>query len=121
LRLWRARANKEFDLQVFNDGDYVQAVADKEDSEIISKVLYPNDNNQAGKELRLKQQYFFVACAIKDIVRRHKRHHQTFESFADKVAIQLNDTHPTVAIPELMRVLIDEERVPWDKGWETSS
>jgi len=118
LRLWRARSSAEFDLAVFNDGDYVRAVEDKNASEVISKVLYPNDNNQAGRELRLKQQYFFVACAIADIVRRYKRKHASFDKFADKNAIQLNDTHPAIAIAELMRVLVDENRVPWDTAWE---
>lgn len=118
LRLWQAKASTEFDLAVFNDGDYVRAVEDKNASEVISKVLYPNDHNQAGKELRLKQEYFFVACAVADIVRRYKKTHRGFDAFPEKVAIQLNDTHPAVAVAELMRVLVDENRVPWDRAWE---
>jgi starch phosphorylase len=118
LRLWQARAGNEFDLQVFNDGDYVRAVEDKNSSEVISKVLYPNDSNQAGRDLRLKQEYFFVACAIADIVRRYKKTHKNFDDFAKKNAIQLNDTHPAIAIAELMRVLVDLEQVPWDRAWE---
>jgi glycogen phosphorylase len=118
LRLWQARAGNEFDLKVFNDGDYVRAVEDKNASEVISKVLYPNDQNQAGRDLRLKQEYFFVACAIADIVRRYKKTHKTFDDFAKKNAIQLNDTHPAIAVAELMRVLVDSERVPWERAWE---
>lgn len=118
LRLWQARAGNEFDLKVFNDGDYVRAVEDKNASEVISKVLYPNDQNQAGRDLRLKQEYFFVACAISDIVRRFKKTHKTFDDFAKKNAIQLNDTHPAIAVAELMRVLVDLERVPWEGAWE---
>jgi len=118
LRLWQARASEEFDFALFNDGDYEASVVEKNNSEVISKVLYPNDQNQAGKELRLKQEYFFVACSIADIVRRYLEVHSHFEAFPDKVAIQLNDTHPAIAIAELMRVLIDEKRVTWDKAWE---
>jgi starch phosphorylase len=118
LRLWQARASHEFDLRVFNDGDYVRAVEDKNASEVISKVLYPNDQNQAGRDLRLKQEYFFVACAIADIVRRYRKTHKSFDQFAEKNAIQLNDTHPAIAVSELMRVLVDVHRVPWDRAWE---
>jgi starch phosphorylase len=118
LRLWQARAGSEFDLKVFNDGDYVRAVEDKNASEVISKVLYPNDQNQAGRDLRLKQEYFFVACAIADIVRRYKKTHKNFDDFASKNAIQLNDTHPAIAVAELMRVLVDLEHVPWESAWE---
>lgn len=117
LRLWQARASAEFDFALFNDGDYERSVVEKNDSEVISKVLYPNDQNQAGKELRLKQEYFFVACSIADIMRRYLKTHTDFVSFPKKVAIQLNDTHPAIAIAELMRVLIDEKRVPWDEAW----
>jgi glycogen phosphorylase len=117
LRLWQARASAEFDFALFNDGDYERSVVEKNDSEVISKVLYPNDQNQAGKELRLKQEYFFVACSIADIMRRYLKAHTDFVSFPKKVAIQLNDTHPAIAIAELMRVLIDEKRVPWDEAW----
>src|SRR5438445_2659075 len=118
LRLWRARASAEFDLTVFNDGDYEKAVLDKNRSETISKVLYPSDVKMFGKELRLRQQYFFVACSLHDIVRRHLVAHNSFDNFADKVAVQLNDTHPAVAIPELMRIFIDEHQIPWEKAWD---
>ncbi|ATB28050.1 glycogen/starch/alpha-glucan phosphorylase [Melittangium boletus] len=116
LRLWQARASEEFDLKLFNAGDYERSVVEKNDSEVISKVLYPNDAFQAGKELRLKQQYFFVACSIADIVRRYLKTHSDFRDFPKKVAIQLNDTHPAIAVAELMRVLVDEKRLPWDEA-----
>ncbi len=121
LRLWQARASHEFDLQVFNDGDYERAVVDKNSSEVISKVLYPNDANQAGRDLRLKQEYFFVACAISDIVRRYRKAHSTFDAFARGNAIQLNDTHPAIAVAELMRVLVDLHGVQWDEAWEITT
>ena len=118
LRLWRARASEEFDLSLFNDGDYEKAVLDKNRSETISKVLYPSDVKMFGKELRLRQQYFFVACSLHDIVRRHLVAHKSLDDFADKVAVQLNDTHPAVAIPELMRIFVDEHQLPWEKAWD---
>ncbi|MEM2900546.1 MAG: glycogen/starch/alpha-glucan phosphorylase, partial [Thermoplasmata archaeon] len=121
LRLWSSASSNEFDLQIFNHGDYVKAVEDKNRSEMISKVLYPNDNVIEGKELRLKQQYFFVSASLQDILRRYKKTHKNFESFVDKTAIQLNDTHPTIAIPELMRLLIDEEGFGWDEAWKIVS
>jgi starch phosphorylase len=117
LRLWRARASEEFDLTDFNAGDYLKAVEDKNLSENISKVLYPNDVTVMGKELRLQQQYFFVACSLHDIVTRHLKTHDGFATFADKVAIQLNDTHPAIAVPELLRVLVDEHGLEWDRAW----
>jgi glycogen phosphorylase len=118
LRLWSARATKEFNFNVFNDGDYRRAVEEKSVTETISKVLYPNDQSLKGKELRLKQQYFFVCCSIHDIMRRFKQHHGThFDAFPDHAAIQLNDTHPAIAVAELMRVLIDQEMVAWDRAW----
>ena len=120
LRLWSARASTDFDLQVFNDGDYRRAVEEKALSESISKVLYPKDDTPEGRELRLKQQYFFVACAIADIIRRYKKRHRTFEAFADKVAIQLNDTHPAITVAELMRVLVDLEGLPWEEAWQVT-
>jgi glycogen phosphorylase len=120
LRLWRARASQDFDLQYFNQGDYEMAVLDKNRSETISKVLYPSDLKMFGKELRLRQQYFFVACSLHDIVRRHLVAHPTLENLSDKVAIQLNDTHPAVAIPELMRILVDEHALGWEKAWEVT-
>ncbi|HVO17925.1 MAG TPA: glycogen/starch/alpha-glucan phosphorylase, partial [Anaeromyxobacter sp.] len=118
LRLWRARASEEFDLGDFNRGDYLAAVEDKNVSENISKVLYPNDLTVMGKELRLQQQYFFVSCAIHDIVNRYQKIHEGFREFPDKVAIQMNDTHPAVAVAELMRVLVDEQGLEWDESWE---
>jgi glycogen phosphorylase len=117
LRLWAARATRDFDLQFFNEGDFRRAVEEKIDTENISKVLYPNDQSDEGKALRLKQQYFFVACSIADIVRRYKLRHRTFDAFPAKVAIQLNDTHPAIAVAELMRVLIDQEGLGWDEAW----
>jgi starch phosphorylase len=118
LRLWRARASQELDLADFNAGDYLSAVEDKDLSESISKVLYPNDLTVMGKELRLQQQYFFVACAIHDIINRHQKMHDGFREFPDKVAIQMNDTHPAVAVAELLRVLVDEQHLEWDEAWE---
>ena len=118
LRLWRARASSDFDLRYFNEGDYELAVLDKNRSETISKVLYPSDVKVFGKELRLRQQYFFVGCSLHDIIRRHLVAYLSLENFADKVAIQLNDTHPAVAIPELMRIFVDEHNLGWDKAWE---
>ncbi len=118
LRLWRARASEEFDLADFNAGDYLRAVEEKNLSENISKVLYPNDITVMGKELRLQQQYFFVACSIHDILTRHLKVHDGLDNLADKVAIQLNDTHPAIAIAELMHVLIDSHGMEWEKAWE---
>ncbi len=117
MRLWSALSSREFNLQEFNEGDYIGAVEAKVLSETISKVLYPKDESIAGKELRLKQQYFFVAASFKDIIRRFKRQQTNFARFPDAVAIQLNDTHPCIAIPELMRILIDEENLDWDEAW----
>jgi starch phosphorylase len=117
LRLWRARSPAEFDLADFNAGDYLAAVEDKNVSENISKVLYPNDLTVMGKELRLQQQYFFVACSLHDIVTRHLKVHPSFDDFPDKVAIQLNDTHPAIAIAELMRILLDDHGIEWAKAW----
>lgn len=118
LRLWAARATKDFDFQVFNDGDYRRAVETKSLSESISKVLYPNDNSQEGKELRLKQQYFFVCCSISDVLRRFKKAGKPLSALPDHAAIQLNDTHPAIAVAELMRVLLDAEHLGWDEAWD---
>jgi starch phosphorylase len=118
LRLWAARAGEDFDFHVFNAGDYTQAVADKTFSENISKVLYPNDHTPQGKELRLQQQYFFVSCSLQDIIRLYLRQHDTFDAFPDKVAIQLNDTHPAIGIAELMRLLLDEYQLEWSQAWD---
>ena len=118
LRLWRARATREFDFQLFDMGDYERAVEQKVFSENITKVLYPNDTTPQGKELRLRQQYFFVAASLRDIIRRFRFHNSDWASFPDKVAIQLNDTHPVIGIPELMRILVDEEGLEWDAAWD---
>ena len=121
LRLWQAKACKDFSFKDFNAGNYVAAVATKTGSESISKVLYPNDSYLEGKFLRLKQQYFFVSATLHDIIRKYKINHKTFDKFAEKNTIQLNDTHPVVAIPELMRILIDDEKLNWVKAWEITS
>ncbi len=119
LRLWESRASEFFDWDVFNAGGYVDSQTEKSQAEVISKVLYPNDSTEAGKILRLVQQYFFSACSLKDIIRRYKRAHgNDFSEFANKIAIQLNDTHPTIAIPELMRIFVDEERIEWERAWD---
>ncbi len=118
MRLWTATSSKEFSLRDFNQGDFVGAMQAKILSENISKVLYPNDEPVAGKELRLKQQYFLVAATLRDIIRRHKKSGPSFDGFADEVAIQLNDTHPTIAVAELMRILVDEEHLPWEAAWD---
>jgi starch phosphorylase len=118
LRLWAAKATEEFDLEGFIRGNYIAAVQAKTDTETISKVLYPPDDTGAGKELRLKQQYFFVSATLQDIIRRYKTERTTFTDFADKVQIQLNDTHPAVAIPELMRLLMDEHGLEWDASFD---
>ena len=122
LRLWESRSTEQFNWDVFNAGGYVDAQAEKSLAETISKVLYPNDSTQAGKELRLTQQYFFCACSLRDILRRYNRtHHHDYSDFANKIVIQLNDTHPTIAIPELMRLLIDEEGLSFDAAWDITS
>ena len=117
LRLWESRAHEAFDWDVFNAGGYVDSQVEKSKAETVSKVLYPNDSTDAGKELRLIQQYFFCACSVKDILRRFKRANKDWSLLPKKVAIQLNDTHPTIAIPELMRILIDEENLDWATAW----
>jgi len=122
LRLWSARASKDFDLEYFQHGDYLKAVEEKNISENISKVLYPNDASFQGQELRLKQQYFFVSCSIQDIVRRFLiTHHHSFKTFSDKVAIQMNDTHPSLAIVELMRILLDDYNLNWGEAWDITT
>ena len=118
LRLWASKSTEDFDLAAFNSGGYVDAVREKAVGETISKVLYPNDKTENGKELRLVQQYFFVACSLRDIIRRHLRTSgNSWDNFAAKVAVQLNDTHPAIAIVELMRILVDEENFSWDRAW----
>ncbi len=121
LRLWQARACSDFEFSDFNKGNYVESVAKKNDSETISKVLYPNDTYVEGKFLRLKQQYFFVSATLQDIIRKYKIDHPDFEQFTEKTCIQLNDTHPVIAIPELLRILIDEEKYTWDEAWAITS
>ena len=121
LRLWQAKAAIDFEFSDFNKGNYVESVSKKNDSETISKVLYPNDTYVEGKFLRLKQQYFFVSATLQDIIRKYKIAHKTFDKFSDKTCIQLNDTHPVIAIPELMRILIDDENHSWDEAWNITS
>jgi starch phosphorylase len=118
FRLWSARADEGFRLDVFNQGDYIRAVEEKNWAENVTKVLYPSDSTMAGKELRLIQEYFLCSCSISDIIRRYLKNHTNFNSFAMKNAIQMNDTHPALAVSELMRVLCDEHHVPWEKAWE---
>jgi len=118
LRLWAARAKEDFALDCFNRGDYICAVEEKIVNENISKVLYPKDDIAPGRELRLKQEYFFVSATLQDIIRRYKTTNTKFDDFPDQVAIQLNDTHPALAIPELMRLLMDKEGLSWEKSWD---
>jgi starch phosphorylase len=117
LRLFSARSSHDFDMQIFNTGDYLKAVEQKIASETISKVLYPSDAIPPGQELRLLQEYFLVACAMRDIVTRYQQDHQTFDAFPAKVAVHLNDTHPALAVAELMRILVDERDLSWDSAW----
>jgi starch phosphorylase len=121
LRLWSAKSADEFGLHYFNSGDYLEASKDIALAESISKVLYPNDSSMNGKELRLKQQYFMSAATLADMVRRHKKYHKDCSRLAEKVSIQLNDTHPAIAIPELMRILVDLEGFSWDQAWEITT
>jgi starch phosphorylase len=120
LRLWKSEAVESFDFEAFNKGDYLRAVEDKIYSENIGKVLYPNDESEQGKRLRLSQQYFFVSCSIHDVLRIHEMRGLPVEALADYVALQLNDTHPTIGIAELMRILVDEKQVPWDSAWQVT-
>ncbi|MDD4932456.1 MAG: glycogen/starch/alpha-glucan phosphorylase [Methylacidiphilaceae bacterium] len=117
LRLWSAKSTREFDLDAFNRGGYFEAVEEKSFCESITKVLYPNDKTERGKELRLVQQYFFVTCSLRDILRRFEAEHHDWNLLPEKVVIHLNDTHPAIAIVELMRILIDERRMEWEKAW----
>ncbi|CAI5948349.1 unnamed protein product [Closterium sp. NIES-64] len=121
LRLWGAKPSGEFDLQSFNTGDYVNAILSKQKAEAISSVLYPDDRTYQGKELRLKQQHFFVSATMQDVVRRYKEEHSTFDEFKDKVALQLNDTHPVLALVELMRLLVDQEGLEWGYAWNITT
>jgi glycogen phosphorylase len=117
LRLWSAKATEDFDLEDFMRGDYIAAVEAKAQTEAISKMLYPPDDTGQGKELRLKQQFFFVTATLQDILRRYRRDQHSLNEFTEKVQIQLNDTHPAIAIPELMRLLMDEEGLEWEQAW----
>ena len=120
LRLYSAEASEDFDIDIFNEGDYFKAVGRKIKSESISKILYPSDSKESGKELRLVQEYFLVACSLKDIIRKYEMNHDSFDHFHRKVAIQLNDTHPSLAVVELMRILVDEKGIQWEIAWETT-
>ncbi|SEJ90444.1 starch phosphorylase [Variovorax sp. OK605] len=117
LRLWSARATEEIDLSAFNRGNYMQAVESKNHSENVSRVLYPDDSTPSGRELRLHQEYFFCSASVQDLLRRYLRNHKTFEQLSEKVSIHLNDTHPVLAVPELMRLLLDEHNLSWDEAW----
>ncbi len=117
LRLWKAEASQSFDFQAFNVGDYYGAVHAKIEAETISKVLYPNDEPEAGKELRLKQQFFFVSCSLQDMIRLHLNTVGPLETFADKFVAQLNDTHPALAVAELMRLLMESHGMAWEQAW----
>ncbi|STC83030.1 Maltodextrin phosphorylase [Edwardsiella hoshinae] len=118
LRLWSARASNEINLGKFNQGDYFAAVEDKNHSENVSRVLYPDDSTYCGRELRLRQEYFLVSATVQDIINRHLLTHHRLDNLAEKVAIHLNDTHPVLSIPELMRLLIDEHHYPWEQAWQ---
>ncbi len=121
MRLWAAKATRDFDLGYFNEGNYIRAVEDKNESENLSKVLYPDDTTEMGRELRLKQQYFFVCASLQDIFYRYRKFHDTFDELPNKVAIQLNDTHPSIAIPELMRMLVDLHGMAWEQAWDITT
>ncbi len=118
MRLWSSEACESFDFYKFNVGDYYGAVNDKVGSENLTKVLYPNDEPIQGKELRLQQQYFFVSCSLQDMIRIHMKDGDSIETFAEKFTAQLNDTHPSIGVAELMRLLVDEHHLDWDKAWE---
>ncbi len=120
LRLWSAKASREFDLKYFNEGNYIKAVQDRIRSENLSRVLYPSDTTAMGRELRFEQEYFFVSASLQDILYRFSKHHDSFDELPRKVSIQLNDTHPALAVPELMRILVDENALSWERAWEIS-
>ena len=118
LRLWSAKAPQDFDMTLFSRGEYVKAMENKTIAETLSKVLYPADDHYEGKSLRLKQQYFFVSASIQSIIKKHIKHNKTLDNLGDKVRIHINDTHPALCIPELMRILMDEYGYSWDKAWD---
>jgi len=118
LRLYSARASQSFDIRIFNQGDYLRALEEKIESEKVSKILYPSDSGASGRELRLVQEYFLVACSVRDMFRRHLEQHADVSNFAEKVAVQMNDTHPALTVVELMRALVDEKDLPWERAWE---
>ena len=121
LRLWSARAADSINLADFNAGDHVGALADRVRLEAISRVLYPSDDTPAGADLRLRQEFFFASASLQDLLRRHKSQYGELASLADHVAIQLNDTHPAIAVPELMRLLVDDYGMPWERAWEVTT
>lgn len=121
MRLWAAKSSRDFDLRYFNQGNYIQAVADKNESENLSKVLYPNDTTEVGRELRLKQQYFFVSASLQDMLFRYKKNHQSWAELPAKLAVQLNDTHPSIAIAEMMRLMVDVHHQTWDEAWSMTT
>ncbi|XP_060191788.1 uncharacterized protein LOC132621507 [Lycium barbarum] len=118
LRLWAAKPSDQYDMESYTTGDYINAIVNRQKAETISNVLYPDDRSYQGKELRLKQQYFFVSASLQDIIRRFKDLHKNFDEFPEKVALQINDTHPSISIAEVMRVLVDEEHLDWNKAWD---
>jgi starch phosphorylase len=117
MRLWAAKASRDFDLKYFNEGNYIRAVEDKNESENLSKVLYPDDTTEMGRELRLKQQYFFVSASLQDMLYRFTKSDVPIEELPNKVAVQLNDTHPSIAVAELMRILVDQHKLEWARAW----
>jgi len=117
MRLWAAKSSRDFELSYFNQGNYIQAVADKNESENLSKVLYPDDSTEMGRELRLRQQYFFVSASMQDMLHRYKKKHNGWEALPDKISVQLNDTHPSIAVAEMMRLLLDIHHLSWDEAW----
>jgi starch phosphorylase len=121
MRLWAAKSSRDFELRYFNQGDYIQAVADKNESENLSKVLYPDDSTQMGRELRLKQQYFFVSASLQDMLYRYKKNHESWAQLPDKLAVQMNDTHPAIAVAEMMRLLVDVHHQCWDDAWRLTT
>ncbi|MBI3526029.1 MAG: glycogen/starch/alpha-glucan phosphorylase [Betaproteobacteria bacterium] len=121
MRLWAAKSSRDFDLKYFNEGNYIGAVEDKNESENLSKVLYPDDTTEMGRELRLKQQYFFVSASLQDMLYRYEKFSESLDGLPDKVAIQLNDTHPSIAVAELMRILVDQHRMDWARAWDITT